>query len=260
MTVRKLAIPPYDTQCMNYTEHGFTSQDNCISNCIKSIITNHNFLTYQLAIKKNEYENSSLFLFPFFYGIDNTKINDDSYLLNSLREWYDANDIDDDVTNFVPKHREAIKAHASCKESCHQPDCYTEMLTPALLQQSKGGDWKTEGYNKRTKFSILLFQPNQPVITVESKPKLEIIDLLVYLSSCLSFWFGFCPFSLPEFIDEKLKYFRKRRQINNYPVTMDTHLHLKVTQVESQMSQLQTENDRMKNEIRDLHSKLDFLD
>ena len=71
MTVRKLAIPPYDTQCMNYTKHEFTSQDNCTSSCIKSIITKHNFLSHQLAIKKNEYENSSMLLLPFFYGIDN---------------------------------------------------------------------------------------------------------------------------------------------------------------------------------------------
>ena len=134
MSARKLAIPPYDTQCMNYTEHGFTSQHSCMSNCIKSIITKHNFLTNQLTIKKNEYENSSMLLLPFFYGIDNTKINNDSYLFNSLPKRYVPDVKKDNVTNFLHKQREAIKAHAVCKQSCNQPDCYTEMLTPALLQ------------------------------------------------------------------------------------------------------------------------------
>src|SRR5688500_3404597 len=163
------------------------------------------------------------------------KINNVSYLFNSLHEWYVTNATKDNFPNFLQKHREAIKVHASCKQSCHQPDCYTEMLTPALLQHSKEGDWKAEGYNNRTHFRIILFQPNQPVITVESKPKLDIIDLLVYLSSCLSFWFGFCPLNVPEIIDQKLTSLRKKRQVHNSSAGMATLRQLK-TLLESQIA------------------------
>src|SRR5688572_13420846 len=42
-------------------------------------------------------------------------------------------------------------------------------------------------------FALRVYPPNDQVIVVESGKKYAFIDVVVYIVSCLNFWFGFCP-------------------------------------------------------------------
>ena len=79
-----------------------------------------------------------------------------------------------------------------CKMLCSHVDCETEYIIPYPINigQVEGVDTFEIWYS--------LYAPREPVVVVTSKEKLILLDFVVYILSCLSFWFEFCPLSLSD--------------------------------------------------------------
>src|SRR5207253_9036456 len=60
-----LASAPYDTDCVDYSNSRFTSQQNCINQCVKEVTETHGFLHDKTIIEQERYWNSSLKFLPF---------------------------------------------------------------------------------------------------------------------------------------------------------------------------------------------------
>lgn len=261
MSVSKLAPPPYDTSCFDYTKHGFTSKFNCINKCEKDIITKHGFLHDRgLVLDRKHFENSTLQVLPFHKNADHLS---DQQLMQFLK----GNGFDNESQRlYFPKLKVAANAQLLCRKSCSRPDCFTEMLSPSLVIRNEHGS-RQDGENE-TSMNIALYQPSQPVLLVESKAKNYFIDFVVYLSSCLGFWFGFCPLYLANRINQKLKAIQKRRRINDQQfVSMDTlrqiteSIELRMqSKMESQINSLVQENQRLKLLIRENRCRITRLE
>src|SRR2546430_2698537 len=46
--------------------------------------------------------------------------------------------------------------------------------------------------------TIVIYPSKDPVITVATIPKMDLIEFIVFILSCPSFWFGLCPLQLAD--------------------------------------------------------------
>src|SRR5205814_176001 len=70
---------------------------------------------------------------------------------------------------------------------------------------------------------IQVYPSDDQVITVTSIPKYHVLDFLVYVSGCFSFWFAFCPLQLLEIT----QFFNSKSKKKQSPIKMK-HSHSKV--------------------------------
>jgi hypothetical protein len=149
---------------------------------------------------RDELGNSSLILIPWELKTmteDGTKLTTDHFLS------------DDKLRNYLTRSskvlKECLKKLADilpsyenqwtmCKSWCSRADCYTESLVPEeILHVYVHGN-----YSEISNVTIVIYLSKDPVITVTSTAKMDLIEFIVFILSCLSFWFGLCPLQLAD--------------------------------------------------------------
>ena len=78
-----------------------------------------------------------------------------------------------------------------CNLECSKPDCTTKEFVPKLITTSLDDH-----------IILDLYISNQPDIHTELNPKLLLIDLIVYVLSTISFWFGFSVIMLSDVLSQ----------------------------------------------------------
>lgn len=184
----KLLPPPYDTGCEEYRPRGYTSKENCVSKCLSEFMEKHGLAIQSNVIKRREYENSSLTMAPWYFR---TMENDTRQKLELELKKNDSKPAWKTNVTKMLKFLPAYKQHWNdcMNQKCHRPDCFTEAYVPIFFT-SAGEGGPAEFVDE---ISIRLYPPNDAVTIVTSKPKLLLIDLIVYVLSSVSFWFGFSP-------------------------------------------------------------------
>lgn len=185
----RLSPPPYDTNCFNYTEVGYTSQYKCINDCIKSKAITHGFISSDVIVDRKEFGNSSLTFLPIPTSVAKFKGNFSSYVASAGRSNGQRINITE-IHELARKTKVSYQIRTKCHESCSRPSCFHEMMTPFLVTLR---DEQLSRDNSSRHMVVRILPPNQPTVTVEAKAKISLLDCLVYLASCSSFWFGFCP-------------------------------------------------------------------
>lgn len=188
-----LSPPPFDTNCRDYNEDGVMSQGSCVKSCINNFTINkYNLIFDDHVVSRTNHLirpnstttlSSKEFLRPIPSEMKDTfrAIHD----FNLSREYVDYLD------RIFPSIRKRIDL---CMKSCSQPDCETEyIITSASRSQGDEPD------GKQLKNVGLDFSPSkEPVIIVTSHAEWTFLEFFIYLISCISFWFGFCPLYLSE--------------------------------------------------------------
>src|SRR5207248_7760426 len=109
--------PPYNTQCHNYERYGYSSSENCFSECLTNFTKTHGMMIESNVIERGKYEKSSLSLAPWH--------------LRSLREngkEITASDIKDNrLLTLFPNFKRRWK---KCKETCRFRECHIEAFSP----------------------------------------------------------------------------------------------------------------------------------
>ena len=83
-----------------------------------------------------------------------------------------------------------------CKSICSQLDCHKQSIIPYDLLIARMAPFERVNRSDTSQFSVFIlrvYPPKDQVIVVESGKKYAFIDVVVYIVSCLNFWFGFCP-------------------------------------------------------------------
>lgn len=226
--VTRLLPPPFDTDCRDYRRDGLISRDSCQKRCLNEwtivayngifddhVVDRDKFLISTNAINQtNNWTNGTQPPRPIFSELKDDYV-DERYLLqrvekidNTLRKWSAQNisgiATQGHVKNLVKlflKDRDYYKYLSSiyrdvprrleyCKKKCRRPDCYTEYIVPSPIQmQTSHPDLSFR------EMIIRIFPPKETVLIVTSKQKVILLDFVVYILSCFSFWFGFCPLS-----------------------------------------------------------------
>jgi hypothetical protein len=191
----QLAPPPYDTNCRDYRKMGFTSNENCLSSCLSNFTEKHGYIVENNVIPREKYGNSSLrvlhWMFRDLKG-DNITVTE-----NALR--FEINRTKDATFREVLKtwanlHPAYEKHHNHCKSLCGRQDCKRESLVPKVLLTRVG-----EKHSPKLKYLIIRVYPSDDeTVIVTSQPQLTTLDLIVYILSTVSFWFGFCPLSMSD--------------------------------------------------------------
>lgn len=174
--VTQLLPPPYDTNCRDYRKEGLVSKVSCIKRCINSFtLKRYHMIFEDHVVDRDKYmikessTNSSL-LRPIPQNI--------KYLIDKS-----------DHSELTPFQRDLKNIINSCKRVCSHADCHTDYITPF----SKNMNHASQGKFNTSNIRIGILLSREPVIVVDTKAKLHLLDLVVYILSCLSFWFGFCP-------------------------------------------------------------------
>lgn len=189
--VIRLSPPPYDTNCRDYKSQGLVSKYSCFKRCLNEltlgrynaifedhVISRREYLIKRQA-KSNSTSNSShpLQLIPQLLKYDEV---DEKYIKSLVRE----------NPNYPPylvdMFKDVKSRVAACRASCSKADCVTEHIIPLR----KSAESRVESGNL-TILKIVVSPPKEPVTVVTSKDKVKLLDFIVYVLSCTSFWFGF---------------------------------------------------------------------
>src|SRR5437879_2511043 len=103
------------------------------------------------------------------------------------------------ISKMFPQYKSHWKM---CNGFCRRPDCRQESLVPKILLTTS---IKNSSSNL---LDIQVYPSDDQIITVTSTPKYRVLDFLVYVSSCFSFWFAWCPLQfleLTQFFNSKNK-------------------------------------------------------
>src|SRR6185437_4509748 len=129
--ITNLEPAPYDTNCLEYKTVGYSSKENCISECLANFTERNNMMIESNVIQRSKYENSSLILIPGilrslqdgqsrWLSIDHIK----KYMMlevdNSTQYAYA---LLDKLRNMLPSYKTHWK---SCIDFCSRPDCLKE--------------------------------------------------------------------------------------------------------------------------------------
>ena len=173
------------------------------------------FLETNIA-DRDELWNSSLILIPLELKTmteNRVKLTTDHFLSdyklrNELRRWCRKCISDVRCRKYVSLYCKVSKEYfkkladilpsyenhwTMCKSWCSQTDCYTESLVPELILYNNHGK-----YSEVSNVTITIYPSKDPVIRVTSTAKMDLIEFIVFILSCLSFWFGLCPLQLAD--------------------------------------------------------------
>jgi hypothetical protein len=210
--ITKLQPPPYDTNCLLYKlVYNYSSKENCISECLNNFTERHGLMIASNVIKRSKYENSSLKIIPgFFRTMQDGDVEISTESINNIwKRWMNMKRMKTEnvallrkITDILPSYKTHWK---SCMNLCQRPDCVKESYV-TIVQTTVGFD-KTSSVTARI-LELALFPPNDQTTIVTSLPKMNFIDFLTQILSCVSFWFGFCPLQI---IDWVKRYNTKRK-------------------------------------------------
>lgn len=205
----KLAPSPYDTNCRDYRKMGFTSNENCLSQCLNNFTEKHGYMIETNVIPGNKYRNSSLRILSFYFRklqVRGQVVTEElirKAASESIHLPYKAYFLY--WADIFPSYK---RHHDHCKSLCGKQDCIRESLVPHLLLSRDSG-------NKSSSLEYLdirIYPSDDEVVIVTSKAKLGELDLIVYVLSATSFWFGFCPLSLTTFFKNSSKNNSKQKK------------------------------------------------
>lgn len=156
---RSQTLPfPYSTNCYDYTKasHPATSRAHHFDRCVR-----------KRFLKEWQRLPSSLVL--------HANMN---YSLLFTNEFID--------TEVAPNSTDFLRIQNHCKQMVSKRNCVNEIYVPNRLTTDKEKDGGNGGF-------VGLVAPGRPQIITTSKAKIESIDFITYILSCLSFWFAFSP-------------------------------------------------------------------
>jgi hypothetical protein len=166
------------------------------------------------VIKRSKYENSSLKIIPGeFRTMRDGDVEISTENINNIwKRWMTENGITENVallrkiTDILPSYKTHWK---SCMNLCHRPDCVKESYVTIIQTTSGYGNTSSTV----TELSLFLYPPNDQTTIVTSLPKMNFVDFLTQILSCVAFWFGFCPLQI---IDWVKRYNAKRKEEDEY--------------------------------------------
>ena len=190
---------PYESNCRDYRAIGKTSRDHCFNSCLNQFTKSHGMYLETNIADRDELGNSSLILIPWELKTmteNGTKLTTDHFLSDDKlrthlrrgakvsKEYFKK------LAGILPSYE---NHWTMCKSWCGSGDCFTESIVPEEILSTHHGN-----YSEISNVTIAIYPSKDPVITVTSMAKMDLVEFIVFILSCLSFWFGLCPLQLAD--------------------------------------------------------------
>lgn len=185
--------PPYDTNCLDYRKGtSFLSTYDCYNECLQEKTKPLNVIPSTTLIDRKKYNNSTEYIAYEFMLENKTRVMKKS-LPKELIQAY----------RTLSSGWDRIKK--SCLQFCSRPDCWSEDISPTIISTRSWTKNFSKDNETLSKIALNMLLSHQPMMEVSTLPKYHFIDYVVYMSSMLSFWLGFCPLSLVDTIIRRLR-------------------------------------------------------
>lgn len=157
---------PYDSNCFDYQNIGFSSQGHCVEHCLNA-----------------------------GYLANMNKTNGRSFwaerdLVNRRRRaltWFNCTGDSADEEAFQMECESELQY--SCSQNCSRPDCFKEIFVPIEENYERSRDWQ-----------IRLYPPKLQSQRTRRIPRTDIINCLSELLGIFGFWIGFSPYTLIDLV------------------------------------------------------------
>jgi hypothetical protein len=195
------APTPYDTDCFDYGDVCYgrlermcvSSKESCLSDCLHVFTEQHGMVIESSVLWRHVYEKSSHTILPWYFRTMSKSHNEVNIsvvredLRKLIRNDFMWNGLVSRIGNMFPEYKLHWKM---CNDFCRRPDCRQESLIPKILLTTS---IKNSSSNL---LDIQVYPSDDQVIIVTSTPKYTVLDFVVYVCNCFSFWFAFCPLQL----------------------------------------------------------------
>lgn len=213
--------PPYDSNCIDYGKDGhFMSSHHCFDKCLKNESKQWNIVPGMTTIDRRSYQNSNMDIAP-------SNIIEDHERMKVLMANRTLPDKLLDTYRVVHSRWRGIKR--SCHQSCNRPDCLSERITPQMTSFEAGPTM--DNGTMLSQIMVRVIPSNQPIVRVTCVPEKNLIDLIVYICSGVSFWLGFCPLNVVSKMDSRLRecakieHWKKRKRSSVVEVFRRSNTH-----------------------------------
>src|SRR6185312_981952 len=181
--------------CWDYrSQTRYTSRENCLNQCLYQFTNVYGMVIESHFLNRELFENSSLILAPWKLTMPS----------NNMRRFGNTTYTSDFLTKF-PNHLK------ECKSYCSRQDCFTQSFTPCVIEMSNDRERLNRSNPKQyAEIYTTIYPPNQ-VLVVEANKKLSAIDLIVYILSSFSFWYGLCPLDVVRIIRKPFSKDKKKK-------------------------------------------------
>ena len=155
----KLLPAPFETDCIDYKPLGFLNAHDCMEKCLKSRTI------------------ESFDKMPFSVILNDT-------FENTNKKEVSLNDLMNETNS-----RTYVQIERECTEKCHRSDCQFDIsMTTVNYDEFTGNSIKFE-----------IGVPKQPLFVLEYNEDTSLEEFIIYSSSIVSVWFGFCIMSFNPF-------------------------------------------------------------
>lgn len=187
---------------LNFFVHSYDSTFHGISNSLAakhfSRVANGSITMYKIILTYKEYES---FLLPFPYD---TNCHDYRPIYKSERHCYDDCHLNlslkiqgmvpmsvikersynamvyPNASALSPRQKSVLKEiKSNCTMKCKKVQCNNDDFVPIVIQSIPNH-----------KIEVVLQASPDPLLNVISQPKINLIDFITYIVSCIGFWFG----------------------------------------------------------------------
>ena len=161
--INKLLPAPYESNCRDYRLIGKTSRDHCFNSCLNEFTKSHGLFLETNIADRDELGNSSLILIPWELKTmteNGTKLTTDHFLS------------DDKLRDYLQRRAKVSKEYF--KKLADILPSYENHWTKCRSWCSQFSGLSVEAIPKY-QFSIVIYPSKDPVITVTSTAKMDLV-------------------------------------------------------------------------------------
>lgn len=180
---RILLKNPFDTNCIDYSKSSiFSSRSECIEDCIqKETLRLTKMMSMETFISRTDQSNRDVIRMT------------SKHLKADFSLWY--------LTKKISR---------DCHKVCIRNDCRKKIFRPINLNDSPF----PVNNSRKGKIFLDFRRPTDFIMTITYHPSFKLMDILLFTTSCLGFWFGLCPLTIGEtFFKKKGRRLRRRRRL-----------------------------------------------
>ena len=112
------------------------------------------------------------------------------------------------------QHNCTLEIESECQQICQSPDCYQEKYTfevRSYHERKRESRYQWIRELKSTTAKVIVLTPFNFETTFIHNPENTLTQLICYIVSLLGFWYGISVISMYNFVSEKVKLFKKKK-------------------------------------------------
>lgn len=231
--------PPFDTQCLNYRISKFevATKFECYNECVRTKAAFFlNKIPKHVLIDRERFKDDKKLKMEGVqhFSFEQQDVNLKKYRKRAnekLKKYIEGQrkknqtidlkkvkKLEDDYPRRVRHYTQIKRVQIDCYDLCRRSDCDLELVVPIPIEKTQFNSIEdknsSSNHSRRLELLTIVVKPSaKPLMIVTSRPKIEVLDFIVFILSVVSFWTGFDPLILAE--SSKMVKIRKKFRIRS---------------------------------------------